>query len=234
MKYNKNSNQLIKDLEKIKNYAIKMGSLVENNVEKSIESFLKRDQELAEKISKSDDAVNKMEIKIDKECNKIIAIRQPTAGDLRFILSIIKIVNDLERIGDGTKKISHYAESLASKKNKNELYLEIEPLSEKVISMFRKTMDAFVRMDFNKAIEIFELDTKINKEFDRVSRLLVSHMIENPKNIKIMLRVNTCARTLERIGDHSKNICESIIYSVKGKDIRHKRYKDAKISLNIE
>jgi len=234
MTNNKPSTQIIKDLEKLKNYVIKMGSMVEQNLKKSIDSFLKRDEKLAEEIAKSDDSVNDMEIKIDKECNRIIAIRQPTAGDLRFILSMIKIVNDLERIGDGTKKIAHYAQILAAKENKTKLYLEIEPLAERVISMLNKTMDAFTKMDFNKAMEILELDIKINQEFDRISRLFISHMIENPRNIKSMLRVNTCARTLERIGDHSKNICESIIYSVKGKDIRHIKYKDAKISLNIE
>ena len=226
---NKITKQIIRDLDKLEKYVIDMFSKVEINLQESIKSFFNKDKKLAQKIASADKDVNSMEMKIDNECNKIIAIRQPAAGDLRFILSIIKIVNDLERIGDGTKKISHYAEYLTDKHDTNSIHIEIEVLAEKVIKMFAETLIAFKEMDSEKAMETIKLDQKINQEFDRVSRILISHMMEDPKNIKIMLTVNSSARTLERIGDHLKNICESIIYLVKGKDIRHTEYKNLKM-----
>lgn len=229
MASNKITKQIIRDLEKLEKYVIEMFSKVDINLQESTKSFLIKDNKLAQKIAIADKDVNSMEIKIDNECNKIIAIRQPAARDLRFILSIIKIVHDLERIGDGTKKISHYATYLNDKDDANSIHTEIEVLAEKVIKMFTETLIAFKNMDYEKAIETISLDEKINKEFDRISRILISHMMEDPKNIKIMLTVNSTARTLERIGDHLKNICESIIYLVKGKDIRHTEFKNLKM-----
>ena len=216
------SNQFDHDLESIINKVLIMGGMVETNVNNAVKSLLKRDQKLAEKVAKADHKVNKMEIEIDEECTQIIARRQPAAGDLRLVLTVIKVITDLERIGDEAEKIGRYATTLASKKAKTGMHLELESLAEKVNNMLNKTLDSFARMNSEQAMEVFALDVRINEEFDRISRLLISHMMEDPRNIKSMLRVSWCARALERIGDHSQNICEYVIYSVHGHDIRHK------------
>ena len=215
------SNQFDHDLESIRSNVLLMGGLVEVNVKNAIKSLLERDQALAEEVSTADFQVNKMEIEIDEECTQIIARRQPAAGDLRLVLTVVKVITDLERIGDEAEKIGRYAQTLASKKAKTGMHLELDTLAQKVTSMLNKTLDAFARMDAVQALEVVALDIRIDEEFDRISRLLVSHMMEEPKNIKSMLRVSWCARSLERIGDHAQNICEYVIYSVHGEDVRH-------------
>ena len=215
------SNQFDNDLESIRNHVLSMGGLVETNVKNAITSLLERDQALAEEVAKADFKVNQMEVEIDEECTQIIARRQPAAGELRLVLTAIKVITDLERIGDEAEKIGRYAQTLASKKAKPGMHLELQTLGEKVSSMLNKTLDAFARMDASQALEVVGLDIRIDEEFDRISRLLVSHMMEEPKNIKSMLRVSWCARSLERIGDHAQNICEYVIYSVHGEDVRH-------------
>jgi phosphate transport system protein len=207
--HNHISNQFDNDLESIRNDVLSMGGLVETNVKNAITSLLERDQALAEEVATADFKVNQMEVEIDEECTQIIARRQPA------------VITDLERIGDEAEKIGRYAQTLASKKAKTGMHLELQTLGEKVSSMLNKTLDAFARMDASQAMEVVGLDIRIDEEFDRISRLLVSHMMEEPKNIKSMLRVSWCARSLERIGDHAQNICEYVIYSVHGEDVRH-------------
>lgn len=222
------SNQFDHDLQSIRNNVLLMGGLVEVNVKNAIKSLLERDQNLAEEVAAADSEVNKMEVDIDEECTQIIARRQPAAGDLRLILTVVKVITDLERIGDEAEKIGRYAETLASKKAKTGMHLELQALAEQVSVMLNKTLDSFARMDAVQALEVVALDVRIDEEFDRISRLLVTHMMEEPKNIKSMLRVSWCARSLERIGDHAQNICEYVIYSVNGKDIRHTHFDKVK------
>ena len=181
------SNQFDNDLESIRNHVLSMGGLVETNVKNAITSLLERDQALAEEVATADFKVNQMEVEIDEECTQIIARRQPAAGDLRLVLTAIKVITDLERIGDEAEKIGRYAQTLASKKAKTGMHLELQTLGEKVSSMLNKTLDAFARMDASQAMEVVGLDIRIDEEFDRISRLLVSHMMEEPKNIKSML-----------------------------------------------
>ena len=151
----------------------------------------------------------------------MLARSQLDAVELMLVLTVFKVITDLERIGDEAEKIGRYAQTLASNKAKTGMHLELDTLAQKVTSMLNKTLDAFARMDAVQALEVVALDIRIDEEFDRISRLLVSHMMEEPKNIKSMLRVSWCARSLERIGDHAQNICEYVIYSVHGEDVRH-------------
>ena len=136
------SNQFDNDLESIRNHVLSMGGLVETNVKNAITSLLERDQALAEEVAKADFKVNQMEVEIDEECTQIIARRQPAAGDLRLVLTAIKVITDLERIGDEAEKIGRYAQTLASKKAKTGMHLELQTLGEKVSSMLNKTLDA--------------------------------------------------------------------------------------------
>ncbi len=209
------------ELEAIRNKVLTMGGLVEKQTSQAIKALLERDSELAKDIAASDDIVNKMEVEIDEECVHVIARRQPTAGDLRLVIAVVKVITDLERIGDEAAKIGQYAAKLAKKETVTGMHAELSHLSQLVMSMLQDSLDAFARLDAEQAMQILSKDINLNKEFNVISRLSITHMMEDPRNIKHALRVNWCARSLERIGAHSQNICEYVIYLVNGKDIRH-------------
>lgn len=208
-------------LETLRNQVLKMGGAVELQASNALKALLERDDELAELVATSDYKINKMEVEIDEECAQIIARRQPAAGDLRLLLATAKLVTDLERIGDEAEKIGRYAIKLAKKDTVMEMHAELSHLGELVLEMLHGSLDCFARMDADQAMNIVSEDDKIDKEFDALSRLLITHMMEDPRNIKNVLRVIWCARALERMGDHAQNICEYVIYLVKGKDVRH-------------
>lgn len=228
------SQQYNHELEGIRNQVLSMGGLVEKQTEDAIRALLERDQALAERVATSDYKVNQMEIEIDEACTQVIAKRQPAAGDLRLVLTVVKLINDLERIGDEAEKIGRYGMKLATKDVASGMHAELHSLSRHVIDTLHRSLDAFARMDLQAAVEIVSADEQINEEFNRISRLLVTHMMEEPRNIKNMLRVTWCARALERIGDHAQNIGEYVIYLVKGTDVRHTSLEDVRRELGEE
>jgi phosphate transport system protein len=209
------------ELEDIRSQVLKMGGLVEGQAEGAVKALLERDGDLAKTISKQDYKVNKMEVDIDEECARVIARRQPTASDLRLVIAVVKVITDLERVGDEAAKIASYSIKLAEKKTVTQMYAELEHLSQLVLNMLHDALDAFARLDVEQSLTVISLEKKINTEFNNLSRLLITHMMEDPRHIKNVLRITWCARSLERIGDHSRNICEYVVYLVKGKDIRH-------------
>lgn len=209
------------ELEDIRNKVMTMGGLVEKQTSQAIKSLLERDGSLAAEVVSSDDVINHMEVEIDEECTRVIALRQPTAGDLRLVIAVVKVITDLERIGDEASKIAHYAKKLAKKETVTGMHSELSHLSNLIMSILQDSLDAFARLDADQAINILSQDIKLHKEFNVISRLSITHMMEDPRTIKQALHVNWCARSLERIGAHSHNICEYVIYLVNGKDIRH-------------
>ncbi len=209
------------ELEEIRSNVLKMGGLVETQTTNAIKALLNRDADLADKVATSDDAVNQMEIAIDEECTRVIAKRQPAASDLRLVIAVVKVITDLERIGDEAEKIGRYSKKLAKKKVINDIHSELSHLGELVTQTLQDSLDAFARLDANDAVRILATEKKINKEFNIIGRLLMTHMLEDSRNIKSVLRVTWCARSLERIAEHSQNIAEYVIYLVKGKDVRH-------------
>lgn len=216
------SQQYDKELEDIRNQALKMGGLVERQAENAVKALLERDQELATNVIETDVQVNQMEVDIDDECTRVIARRQPAASDLRLIIAVVKVITDLERIGDEAEKIGSYSKKLAKKKVINDgMHHELAHLSKLVLSMLHDALDAFARMDDEQALKIIGMNEAVNKEVNNLSRLLITHMMEDVRNIKNAIRINWCARSLERIGDHSRNISEYVVFLVKGKDIRH-------------
>lgn len=215
------SQQYNKDLEGVKNKVFHMGGLVESQVENAIKALIDQDGALAEKVVVSDYKINQIEVEIDEDCAHIIAKRQPAAGDLRLIIAIIKVITDLERIGDEAEKIGRHAKKLASKEAEIGMHAELSSLGAKVATILKGALDVFARMDVLQAAKIVATDSQIDDEFNRISRLLITHMMEDPRNIKNMLHVTWCARALERIGDHAQNICEYVIYLVEGRDVRH-------------
>ena len=209
------------ELEDIRSSVLQMAGLVESQAENAVKALLERDADLAELVVMTDHKINKMEVDIDDNCTRVIARRQPTASDLRLVIAVIKVITDLERIGDEAEKIGVYSKKLAKKKSIYGMHHELNHMSKLVLSMLHDAVDAFARLDDEQAMKIVGMNKIINQEFNSLSRLLITHMMEDSRNIKNALRINWCARSLERIGDHSRNISEYVVFLVKGKDIRH-------------
>ena len=209
------------ELEDIRSKVLKMGGLVEAQAENGVKALLQRDAELAESVATADDKINALEVEIDEDCVQVIALRQPTASDLRLVFAVGKVITDLERLGDEAAKIGKYSKKLAKKKTITGMHAELSHLSELALSLLHDSLDAFARLDDERAVQLLAKNDKINREFNALSRILITHMMENPRNIKNALRISWCARSLERIGRYSINICEHVVYLVKGKDIRH-------------
>jgi len=220
------SKQFNQELEDVRNQVLKMGGLVERQVQDGLNSLLNGDVKLAKKVIKRDRKVNAMEVGIDESCVEILARRQPAASDLRLVISIIKTITDLERIGDEAEKLANSTKMIDEDKITDRQFHELRSLGESVIRMLKRTLDATARMDVEEALDIIKSDVEINQEFESLSRLLVLKMMEDPRCIKDALSISWSARALERIGDHAKNICEYVVYLVKGKDVRHISMED--------
>jgi phosphate transport system protein len=227
------SKRFNQELEEVRNQVLKMGGLVEQQVSDGLVALLEADTELAKKVVDTDKQVNGMEVEIDETCTEILARRQPAASDLRLMVSIIKTITDLERIGDEAEKLGRNAIELADAEGSAREYIELRHLGESVKKMLNRSLNAYARMDVEEALEVIQSDRNINQEFDNISRLLVLKMMEDPRQIKDALRISWCARALERIGDHTKNICEYIVYLVKGKDVRHTNLDKIKKEMDI-
>ena len=219
------SHQFDEDLESLRSKVLNMGGMVEKQVENALIALTRSDSSLAEEVSESDYQINAMEVAIDEECTQVIARRQPAASDLRLVVTVLKAITDLERIGDEAEKIGSHAVKLATVERTPTYFSELRHLGEHVRRMLHDSLDAFARMDTTSADLIAKGDREINNEYDALVRQLITHMMEDPRAIKRSLRVMWCARSLERIGDHAKNICEYIIYTVGGKDVRHTEKK---------
>ncbi len=215
------SKRFNQELEEVRSQVLKMGGLVEQQVSDGLVALFEGDEALAKKVVDVDTQVNAMEVEIDETCIEILARRQPAASDLRLMVSIIKTITDLERIGDEAEKLGKNAIKLSEKDRSARQFVELRHLGDSVKKMLNRALNAYARMDVDEALDIIQSDININQEFDNISRLLVLKMMEDPREIRNALRISWCARALERIGDHSKNICEYIVYLVKGKDVRH-------------
>ena len=228
------SRQYNEELEDIRTRVLQMGGLVEKHTEQALIALLKGDAELGETVSTNDYLVNKMEVGIDEECNQIIARRQPAASDLRLVMTVIKVITDLERIGDEADKIARMAVRLAGEERPKNNYQEIQFLGNHVQRMVHDALDAFARLDTEAALRVAREDRQVDKEYEGVMRQMITYMMEDPRTITRALNVIWAARALERIGDHARNICEYVIYLVKGKDIRHISLDQVERELRLE
>lgn len=215
------SRRFNKDLEDVRNHVLTMGGMVEEQLSRAIAAIVTGDSELGLKVAKDDYKVNKLEVNIDEECSRILATRAPAAGDLRLIVAIIKTITDLERIGDEAEKIGFLASKLAVMDRPSDSYRELKNLGNHVLQMLRDAMNAFARLDVKASFDVVREDEEVDEEYDVIARQGVTFMMEDPHTIKRVLNVMWVARALERIGDHSKNICEYVIYMVEGRDVRH-------------
>ncbi|HAB08754.1 MAG: phosphate signaling complex protein PhoU [Alcanivorax sp.] len=215
------SSQFNEALESIRNHLMEMGGLVEKQVVDALEALLHADSALAEKVLTTEDRVDDLEIQIDEECARVLALRQPAASDLRLIIAVSKAVSDLERIGDESAKIAAMALQLAEDGESPRGYVEVRHIGNHVRNMLRDALDAFARFDADKAVEVAAEDSEVDLEYRSAMRALVTFMMEDPRAISRVLNIIWSLRALERIGDHARNIGEQVIFLVKGTDVRH-------------
>lgn len=208
-------------LDDIHNKVLGMGGLVEEQLKKALLSFINSEQKTAEIVIENEPQVNTAEVTIDQLYINILVRQQPAAGDLRMLSAISKTITDLERVGDEAEKIAKMAIELLDKKDPKFAYTSINSLGKFVSQMLHDALDAFAKLDSKLALEVALREPESDKYYAGIMRELITHMMENTKNISGSLDAIWATRSLERIGDHSKNICENVIYLVEGMDVRH-------------
>jgi phosphate transport system protein len=210
------------ELEAVRAKVLEMGALVEGQIVDAMEALVSSNQKLAKSVMKKDHLVNNLEVQVDEDCSRIIARRQPTAGDLRMVLMMIKTITDLERIGDEASKIARFAlKSSESDRLLKPRFVEVKAMVHTARDMLHMALDAFARSDATKVLEIAHMDEEVDEQYQMATRQLITFMLEDPRTISISLEVLFIAKAIERIGDHAKNISEYVVYMVKGKDVRH-------------
>lgn len=210
-----------KELEDIRNKVLSMGGLVEEQIEQAVQALTTNDMELAELVIKQDNDVDLFEMEIDAECTQIIALRQPAAFDLRLLLTVLRIINELERVGDLAERIAKMAIYLNSKEGRSDQYFELQHMAGLVQTMLNGALDSFARMSVDGITDITGSDAQVDYEYASIIRQLITQMMEDPRNITRSMDMLWTVRALERIGDHARYICEHLIYMVKGEDVRH-------------
>jgi phosphate transport system protein len=214
------------ELESLRNHMLTMGGKVEEQLAAALVALQKMDSGEAERIVRRDSEVNQMEMALDDECATIIARRQPTASDLRLVIAIIKVNRDLERIGDEAAKVARQVMRLAEDGMSPSNFIEIKHIGALVAAMLRQALDAFARLDVDQAVDVVKGDAEVDKEYGSAMRSLVTFMVEDPRTIGAILNEMWALRSLERIGDHTCNIAEHVVYLVKGLDVRHGRLEE--------
>ncbi len=210
------------ELEAVRAKVLQMGGMVEEQIANAVTALVDANITLADQVIERDHAVNALEVAVDEACTTIIARRQPTAGDLRMIMMMVKTITDLERIGDEATKIARVAHKIYES---DRLYAprfnEIKAMTAQVREMLRISLDAFARLDVSRTVEVARQDMQVDDDFRAVMRQLITFMLEDPRTISMTLEIMFIAKAIERMGDHAKNIAEYVVYMVKGKDVRH-------------
>ncbi len=221
------SKQFDVDLESLRSRMLQMGGLIESQILAAIDGLYSGNLHALEQVIENDRRVNGFEVSIDNDCSHIIARRQPAASDLRLIMGVSKAVTDLERVGDEAKKIAVVSRQIHESGRLQVPRLgDIRRAGGIVVSMLRKALDAFARLDAVAAAEVIRDDAAIDEAFRGIMRQLITFMMEDPRTISTALEIVWVARALERMGDHSKNMAEQVIYIVKGTDVRHTTFED--------
>jgi phosphate transport system protein len=209
------------ELEDIRTHLSEMGGMAQRQVNDAITSLVEADIEKAEQVVRGDSTVNLMEMSIDEECVRILARRQPAASDLRLVIAVTKAITDLERIGDEASKIARQAIALSNEGMAPRGYVEVRHIGDQVSKMLQDALDAFARLDMDLAHEVVRMDRTVDMEYGTAMRELVTYMMEDPRSITRVLNIMWSLRSLERIGDHARNLAQYVIYLVNGEDVRH-------------
>jgi phosphate transport system protein len=210
------------ELEAVRARVLQMGGLVEQQIVSALEALTNGNMPLAARVEVDDQRVNALEVAIDEECSTIIARRQPAAGDLRMLMMVVKTITDLERIGDEATKIARMAQ-LIYKSDRPAIprTTEIRHVADLALAMLRNALDAFARLDLSVAAKVVRQDEQVDESFRAILRQFITVMMEDPRTISNAIDILFIAKAIERIGDHSKNMSEYVVYMVKGKDVRH-------------
>lgn len=207
------------ELNQLKEKVLAMGGLVEKALKRAMNSLVKQDPKRAIKVIERDKTINALEVEIDEMTRSILALRQPAAKDLRFVISTIKIVTDLERMGDLAEDIAN--EMLKSREHPLSHLATLESLAEQTATQLSQALDAFARGDVEWALHVIEKSQKSKAMFDSMQRENLTYMMEDPREISAGMVIFAIGRALIRISDHATNVAEMTIYMVKGHDIRH-------------
>ena len=216
------SSQFDSELNGVSSRVMELGGMVESQIHQAVYALSEFDADAADRVVETEVRVNAMEMEIDRELSSIIARRQPTARDLRLLIAISKTTANLERVGDEAHKIARMVKSIIESGAARALpSTELRIAADLASGLLRKALDAVARLDTAAALSILKEDDQIDQEFDGFVRKLVTYMMEDPRTISASLDLLFLAKAIERIGDHSKNLAEQIIYLVEGKDVRH-------------
>jgi phosphate transport system protein len=218
------STQFDAELSGISTRVLEMGGLVEAQVAQAVYALSNFSGETATQVLQTEERVNAMEVEIDRDLSTIIARRQPTARDLRLLIAVSKTIANLERVGDEAARIARTVQRLLNSGMSSRLRLPVSDLAfeaELATQQLRKALDAFARLDVDRALEVLKQDDQIDQEFDGLLRKLITYMMEDPRTISASIDLVFVAKAIERVGDHAKNLAEVIIYIVKGADVRH-------------
>jgi phosphate transport system protein len=216
-------------LANLRNMVLEMGGLTEDQIKRAITALDEEDLSAAREVIARDRLINGMQVKADEDCVSMIALRQPVGSDLRLIMSLANTVTDLERIGDGAKKIARMTLQIydgVSSPPSAKLLRDVTPMAELAADMLRNCLDALARLDVEKALAIIHSDDELDQEFQSALRRLITYMMEDSRTIGHAINVVFIIKALERIGDHCKNIAEHIVYLVEGKNIQQRRNID--------
>lgn len=217
------SRQFNADLEHLREHLLEMGGLVEEQVADAVKAIENADSSLAEKVLRTEEDIDRREVELDEECTLVLARRQPAASDLRLVLMVTKANRDLERIGDEADKIARMAIALndAGGALTPRGFVELRHIANSVQALVNQALDAFARFDVQTAIKVVKGDSQVDRDYGSAMRELATYMMEDPRSITRVMNVIWALRSLERIGDHARNIAEHVIYMVRGKDVRH-------------
>jgi phosphate transport system protein len=218
------SSQFDADLRDISTRVLEMGGLAEAQVAQAMYALANFSSETSSQVLRNEERLNQMEVEIDADLQRIIAMRQPAAVDLRLLIAISKAIANLERVGDEAARIARTVQRLVNAGVSTRLRVPVADLAyeaDLAIAQLRRSLDAFARLDTNQALEVLKQDDQIDQEFDGLLRKLITYMMEDPRTISSSIDLIFVAKAIERVGDHAKNLAEATIYIVKGTDVRH-------------
>ncbi len=220
------SRQFNEELEDVRSKVLFMGGMVEQQLASAVKALVSGKASLAQEVIASDARVNSLELEIDEECTRIVARRQPAATDLRLVMTVIKTINDLERIGDEAKRVAKMSQEELDGVLSEHVREEFMHMGELVRDMLRNVLDAFARTDVDAAVEVVKADKKVDRKYKGIIKQLIEHMSSDPDAVPTVVNILWAARSIERMGDRCQNIAEYVIYMVLGMDVRHTSLDD--------
>ncbi len=214
------------ELEEVRSQVLHMGGIVEEQLAQALKVLVSDDKSLAKEVIAADAKVNALEVDIDEECNRIVALRQPAASDLRLVMTVVKTINELERIGDEAKRVAKMSSDELDGVLSAEMRTELTYMGALVRDMLRQVLDGFARTDVGTAVEVVKADKAVDKRYKKIIKQLIKQMVDDPGSVPSVVNIMWAVRSLERLGDRCQNIAENIIYMALGTDVRHVKLDD--------